>query len=402
MRRNRNLTYLARVMEKCNELELLCNRVVNHYACCIEEMTDDVIAQIQILLDKPEIRSCRIPLIVDFAHMTKPDYWLDCEIFNKISKEKAKVMESKLEVMAHMLKALELKVKKVNTVYAEKMITRMMSLCQKNIKITDYDIWKAEHSDPTPEMLLNLQIKLTSNMLLAGALKHDEKPTEKEMKEVKVDKVLEGLEHGKELPPDFAEECAKLRRYSYWIGKYIFMIDYRKIYRYLFMHCFDKLTKQQRLALFEYDVQMKQIHEDLAKLMPEIDKDLKQSQSNDRELNMFAPMKSLKSMLKMEEMEDVIKDKKYNRQWFDQFVDELMSTDHGKLIAVEWESTDRRLKLKASILGALMASDVIGDSYLNIARTLMGGDDKEVKTFAKYMGNWQRWPFAEWIQNYAK
>ena len=117
---------------------------------------------------------------------------------------------------------------------------------------------------------------------------------------------------------------------------------------------------------------------------------------------MHAPMKSLKSMLKMEEMEDVIKDKKYNRQWFDQFVDELMSTDHGKLIAVEWESTDRRLKLKASILGALMASDVIGDSYLNIARTLMGGDEKEVKTFAKYMGNWQRWPFAEWIQNYAK
>ena len=402
MRRNHTLIHLSRIMERLNDLDLLCNRVINHFACCINEMADDAIEQIQKHLEKPEIRSCRISLVVDFAHMTKPDYWHKCKIFGKISEDKARALSSKLEVMANMLKALELKVKKVNPEYAEKMITRMMSLCQKNIKITDYDIWKAEHPNPTAEMLLNQEIKLTTNMLLAGALKYDEKPTEKEMKEVRVDKVLEGLEHGKELPPDFAEECAKLRRYSYWIGKYIFMIDYRKIYRYLFMHCFDKLTKQQRLALFEYDVQMKQIHEDLAKMMPEIDKELKQSQSNDRELNMFAPMKSLKGMLKMEEMEDVIKDKKYNRQWFDQFVDELMSTDHGKLIAVEWESTDRRLKLKASILGALMASDVIGDSYLNIARTLMGGDDKEVKTFAKYMGNWQRWSFAEWIQNYAK
>ena len=70
------------------------------------------------------------------------------------------------------------------------------------------------------------------------------------------------------------------------------------------------------------------------------------------------------------------------------------------MLYVSTESSS--LSLMTTVQPILMASDVIGDSYLNIARTLMGGDDKEVKTFAKYMGNWQRWPFAEWIQNYAK
>lgn len=405
MRRNRNLTYLARVMEKCNSLELLCNRVVNHYACCIEEMTDDVIAQIQILLDKPEIRSCRIPLIVDFAHMTKPDYWLDCEIFNKISKEKAKVMESKLEVMAHMLKALELKVKKVNPVYAEKMITRMMSLCQKNIKITDYDIWKAEHSDPTPEMLLNLQIKLTSNMLLAGALKHDEKPTEKEMKEVRVDKVLEGLEHGKELPPDFAEECAKLRRYSYWIGKYIFMIDYRKIYRYLFMHCFDKLTKQQRLALFEYDVQMKQIHEDLERLLNGKMAEQQQTEQQDEqpqtedlgELNFFAPAKSIKTMLQGEWLFYQRTDVKYTKDWMEAFVDALMESELGVLIAKEWQMKKKRERLKGNIIGCLRESGVLKGSYDTLAKNV----GKEGRTFSRYICDGKKQPFNDWIMAYV-
>ena len=42
----------------------------------------------------------------------------------------------------------------------------------------------------------------------------------------------------------------------------MFMIDYEKLRKYMFQH-FGELTKEQRIALFEYDVQLAMIHKDM-------------------------------------------------------------------------------------------------------------------------------------------
>ena len=48
----------------------------------------------------------------------------------------------------------------------------------------------------------------------------------------------------------------------------MFMINYKQTYTYLFSHCFENFTKQQRMALYEYDVQLKMILEDMMRLEP--------------------------------------------------------------------------------------------------------------------------------------
>jgi hypothetical protein len=42
----------------------------------------------------------------------------------------------------------------------------------------------------------------------------------------------------------------------------MFMIDYEKLRKYMFQH-FGELTQEQRIALFEYDVQLAMIHKDM-------------------------------------------------------------------------------------------------------------------------------------------
>jgi len=69
------------------------------------------------------------------------------------------------------------------------------------------------------------------------------------------------------LPEGFEMECAKLRRYSHWEG-YRFVIDYKLLRKYLYC-IFGKLTSEQHIKMFEYDVQMKQIHEDIERLRKE-------------------------------------------------------------------------------------------------------------------------------------
>ena len=77
MRRNDTLVTLANVMENCNVQDLKCSCVFNHCSMCVNELADKAISILQRLLDKPEIRSCRIPLAIDFERMTNLDYWLN-------------------------------------------------------------------------------------------------------------------------------------------------------------------------------------------------------------------------------------------------------------------------------------------------------------------------------------
>ena len=52
----------------------------------------------------------------------------------------------------------------------------------------------------------------------------------------------------------------------------MFVIDYELLRKYLYC-MFGKLTSEQHIKMFEYDVQMKQIHEDMRKLMKEHEED---------------------------------------------------------------------------------------------------------------------------------
>lgn len=267
MKRNVDLMNLAAIMMKCNELNLPCEPAIRHYGECIEEMVDNAMIIIQRLIDKPYNRCSRMTLVIDFEKMMDADYWTSSRIFCLLSKEKGKQLKEKLEMMANMLRVLCLKMKQIDLEYAENLLKRMEARCMKKHQIFDYDIWKASHPNYTLDMLHDKEVEFTANLLKNGLLAYDEMPTEEELEAVRLDMVRKHLKHNTSLPEGFENECAKLRRYSHWEDKYLFVIDYPRIYRYLFINCFEKFNIKQRWALYEYDMQMQMIHQDIRKLM---------------------------------------------------------------------------------------------------------------------------------------
>lgn len=116
-------------------------------------------------------------------------------------------------------------------------------------------------------MLVTYQVDLTADMLLSGILKDAGRPNGEDVQNVDKDKLALKLTDKSIINDDFIRECAKLRRYSHWEGDR-FMIDYHLLRKYLFRE-FGKLTHEQHIAMFEYDIQMKQIHEDIERLEKE-------------------------------------------------------------------------------------------------------------------------------------
>jgi hypothetical protein len=256
----------------------------------MNELADDAIGVVKRLLDKPAIRSCRIPLVIDFDRMTDVNYWLKSKIFNVPHEKRNESLKQKIVTLVNMLRMLQMKVLQVDVDYAERFFKRMAARLEKSAHALDYELWRIRHPHPTIKQLIQQQVQLTADILIKGVLYYDEEPKGDEIAAVKLELVKKGIKHGQELPGNFVEECAKLKRYSYWTDERMFMIDYQQIYTYLFSHCFDKFTKEQRIALYEYDVQLKMIHEDIINLKLEqkdLEKQTPHTKTPDEELFKF-------------------------------------------------------------------------------------------------------------------
>jgi hypothetical protein len=366
----------------------------------MNELADDAICIVKRLLDKPAIRSCRIPLVIDFDCMTDVDYWLKNRIFSVPRHPFIEPLKQKIVALANMLRALQMKVLQVDVDYAEQFFKRMMARLEKSAYNLDYELWRVRHPHPTMEQLEHQQIQLTANMLIAGVLAYDEEPTGDEIAAVKLDLVKKGIKHGQQLPDNFNVECAKLKRYSYWKGKHLFMIDYQQIYTYLFSHCFEKFTKKQRLALFEYDIQLRMIHEDMLRLKPELSEYLNNSKSlvSLENTKYFAPYFHLKEMLKGEWFKNLRTDARYNDIWADAFAEALMRSEYGNQIADDWK--EKANQVKGYVIGCLKEAGVIKSSISNDSIAKVAGIMEKSRSFGKYIGKEsQEQPYANWIKN---
>jgi hypothetical protein len=366
---------------------------------CVNELADDAIGMVQRLLDKPEIRSCRIPLVIDFEKMTAPDYWLKSKLFCVDPVSRSEPLKQKILQLVDMLSALRIKILQVDVDYAAKVFKRMVARVKGSTNSLKYVIWRARHQTPTMKQLEHQQIQVTAEMLMAGILTYDETPAGDDVAEVKLELVRNGLEHGQELPADFDVECAKLRRYSYWQGEHLFMIDYQGIYGYLFSHCFEKFTKEQRIALYEYDVQLRMIHEDMARLKPELRKYLmgdSSSQSSLENTKLFAPYFHIKEMLKSEWFRNLRIDTKYNEKWADAFAEALMRSEFGQQIADDWK--EKANQIKGYVIGCLKEAGVIASSVSNDSIAKAAGIMEKSRSFGRYIGKEsQEQPYAGWI-----
>ena len=260
------LLKLEKMLDAYDKMNFYDAQLANYQAICINELLDIINPKLKRLVTSKTRLSCRNVLVANFETMTNTAHWLKSKLFVDLPEALGKALREKIVQMVDLLKALMVKIIDVDE-FAKEFFERLKSIYLKKKHTSDYELWKARQSKLTIERLTEYQAELTANMLIMGILKFDEAPSGQEMEGVDMEKLRKKLKDGKVLPDGFEMECAKLRRYSHWEGDR-FMIDYKLLRKYLYCF-FGKLTSEQHIKMFEYDVQMKQIHEDIERLRKE-------------------------------------------------------------------------------------------------------------------------------------
>lgn len=119
-------------------------------------------------------------------------------------------------------------------------------------------------------------------------------------------------------------------------------------------------------------------------------------------LNFFAPKKNLQELLKGAWFAEIRSDEKYNSQWTDSFIKDLMASEYGEVIARDWAVTgarDKKNQLKAYIVGLLKDASVLKGSYIEIGNKT--GLNNKQRTFSSYMARGKKQPYAEWVKEYV-
>lgn len=259
------LLTLECMLDAYDSLNIKDSWIIERQGVCIVELLDIINPKLNRLLNSKTRLSCRNVLVANFETMTNTAHWLKSKLFIDLPKALGKALREKIVQMVDLLKALMVKIIDVDE-FAKEFFERLKKRYWKG-RTTDYELWKARQSKLTIERLTEYQAELTANMLIMGVLKFDEAPSGQEMEGVDMEKLRKKLKDGKVLPEGFEMECAKLRRYSHWEGDR-FVIDYHLLRKYLYC-IFGKLTSHQHIKMFEYDIQMMQIHEDIERLRKE-------------------------------------------------------------------------------------------------------------------------------------
>ena len=260
------LLMLEAMLETYDNMSVQDACVIRYQGMCIEGLVDDIIAMLDRLLSSKTRLSCRNVLVTNFETMTDTGHWLQRKLFADLPKALGKVLRDKIDQMVDLLNALMVKVIDVEADFADRFFERMKKRCRK-YSTTGFDLWKAQQSKITIKGLVTYQVDLTADMLSCGILEDDRRPNGEEVQNVDKDKLALKLTDKSRLTDDFIRECAKLRRYSHWEGNR-FMIDYQQLRKYLF-RVFGRLTYEQHIMMYKYDIQMKQIHEDIKRLEKE-------------------------------------------------------------------------------------------------------------------------------------
>jgi len=129
-------------------------------------------------------------------------------------------------------------------------------------------------------------------------------------------------------------------------------------------------------------------------------------QRKDRQdLNYFAPKKILQNLLSMEWFDEVNSDKKrFTVAWRNQLIEDLMASGCRDEVAEAWANKDQRLQIKGHVMGALTKAGVfLKKKYTPIARIYYGTreDTKDSDTLAKYMGDYKKTYYGDWIIDYV-
>ena len=305
-------------------------------------------------------------------------------------------IEDGYEVMGDHLDAItEMMIKLNPQSYENYYLTKKAEYDEAPVR-THYKDWKFSVAPVTLDLLKSKQTEVVAEALIKGLMDYDNSPTTYEKQQVKVEKVKLHLidDINEKLPADFDVRCAKFRRYITWGDDYVLRIDYKNFGRYI-CRKFNMFTTEQLLALFELDMMLYLIHQDMVKLKPEL------AQYMDHGEQYFPIMKNVIVLLQQKWFAEMRTSKKYNDEWLERLLNDLM-TEWGKEIAQDWEKADKRDTVKCQMIGAIKDAGVIDAGYQDIADNWDYDAAIPASRLAKYLGQGKKQPYFNWICDYVK
>ena len=140
------------------------------------------------------------------------------------------------------------------------------------------------------------------------------------------------------------------------------------------------------------------MHQDMVKMKPELAQYLTTKESP----NVFGIVNSLTRLMQQDWFKQFRTDPKYDAAWIEKFLGDLMKSEWGHVILLEWENSRKRPKLKCKMIGAIKDAGILKSDYQTIAEKMDMGNNLPAKTHAEYMGYGKAQPYFEWICDNVK
>ena len=260
----------------------------------------------------------------------------------------------------------------------------------------EYAQMKEMYVDPTLEDYLQMQVTTCIDLLRSGILNDVLSIRNKEVEAVDEAELYKMIDSDYETPPNLKKLWAKLKKFIEKKENYLIVPKRDKLLKYVLKHK-DILTVDHIRAVFKFDNVMMLIHQDMVKIKPELAQYLTTNESP----NVFGIVNSLTRLMQQDWFKEFRTDPKYGDIWIENFVSELLASEHQQELLEIWQVAKKRQKLKSYIIGCLKIAGVIEGSNLGIATAFLNGSIKENTNFANFMGRGKKMSFCDWICDYV-
>lgn len=253
--------------------------------CRIDELLPEYLADL-------ERNECKESLCIDFDQMTSADYWMgklvklrnDMEMLGKVPMKAhgfvVTVLGFSPTTTMDLYRAIKQKVMQMVAMLEE--VHRMFMDAPQELyrnfyrsqrdsfnaqsTVARYEQWKREVGVVTPDLLIDKQALEVVEFLKKKVLRHIPVPSERERCQVDFEKLQLHLPHGYEFPNEFPDCCARFMRIASKDGD-ILRINYDCYGKYLHQF-FHRLTAAEHQSLFDLDITLQLIHQDMAEIKP--------------------------------------------------------------------------------------------------------------------------------------
>ena len=260
----------------------------------------------------------------------------------------------------------------------------------------EYEQMKEAYVEPSMNDFLKMQVKACVDFLKSGMLNHVLSISNEEIEEVDETKLHKMLEPDYKTPDNLKKLWAKLKKFIE-LKENVMLVPRRDLIRKHVLKHFHELNGDHFSALFRLEKLLTLMHQDMVKMKP----DLAQYLTTKESPNVFGIVNSLTRLMQQDWFKEFRTDPKYGDIWIENFVSELLASEHQQELLEIWQVAKKRQKLKSYIIGCLKIAGVIEGSNLGIATAFLNGSIKENTNFANFMGRGKKMSFCDWICDYV-